>query len=181
MQTQTTKPEWIVNDLGELGVKINGEFFFLYKGDSLQYGEKGDAKAKHDNGEVMKYRTVGKREFGETCWPLAWTIAGMREARYTADLAFIEGLSDGSPADGQWQDLPAPKAEDAQGDPTVFPQTLQAGDLAQTFGGLTLRDYFAAKVMQALMQYTFQEPDVRASRAYEMADAMLLARNQTTE
>ena len=33
----------------------------------------------------------------------------------------------------------------------VFPQALQAGDLAQAIGGMTLRDYFAAQAMQGML------------------------------
>ena len=47
--------KWIVNDLAELGVLINGECFFMYKGQSYQGGK--------------YYREVGKREFGECCHP----------------------------------------------------------------------------------------------------------------
>lgn len=51
--------EWVVNELGELGVKIGDQFFFLYKGESLQYTDDPDAP--------RKYRPVGKCEFGECC------------------------------------------------------------------------------------------------------------------
>lgn len=54
-------PEWIVNNLGELGVKIGTRFFFLYKGESLEYESGGDP------GGPYAWRPVGKREFGETC------------------------------------------------------------------------------------------------------------------
>ena len=57
--------EWIVNDSAELGVRINGQCFFLYKGHSLQY-----KKGEHDSGVPMKVRLVGKREFGECCHPI---------------------------------------------------------------------------------------------------------------
>ncbi len=57
--------EWIVNDNGELGVKIGEKAFFLYKGRSLTY-ESG----KHDDGRPMMYRPVKKREFGECCHPV---------------------------------------------------------------------------------------------------------------
>lgn len=44
--------------------------------------------------------------------------------------------------------------------------------------GMTLRDYFAAKAMQAEMTQGIHESDFleTASRAYKMADAMLKAR-----
>ena len=48
--------EWIVNEMSELGVKVNGRCFFLYKGTSYNGGE--------------YYRTVFKREFGECCHPM---------------------------------------------------------------------------------------------------------------
>ncbi len=55
--------EWVVNSDGELGVRIGSQFFFMYKGESLQYtNETGDAPAY--------YRQVGKREFGEVCQPV---------------------------------------------------------------------------------------------------------------
>lgn len=62
---QADDVEWIVNDNAELGVRIHGQCFFLYKGDSLVYDE-----ACHDDGSPMYVRTVGKREFGECCHPL---------------------------------------------------------------------------------------------------------------
>jgi hypothetical protein len=55
--------EWVVNDIGELGVRINGTSFFFYKGESLVYTE------KHEDGSPMKVRPVMKREFGEVCRP----------------------------------------------------------------------------------------------------------------
>lgn len=42
--------------------------------------------------------------------------------------------------------------------------------------GATLRDYFAAKAMQALVQGSYF--DATAKMAYEMADAMLKERNK---
>jgi hypothetical protein len=41
---------------------------------------------------------------------------------------------------------------------------------------MTMRDYFAAKAMQALVQGNYF--DVTATLAYKMADAMLKAREQ---
>lgn len=58
--------QWIVNDIAELGVMINGQAFFLYKGHSLVYED-----ATHDEtGEPMRYRPVFKREFGECAHPI---------------------------------------------------------------------------------------------------------------
>lgn len=48
--------------------------------------------------------------------------------------------------------------------------------------GMTLRDYFAAKAMQGILvnternQFSFSETGEIASKAYELADAMLKAR-----
>ena len=46
------------------------------------------------------------------------------------------------------------------------------------YAGMTLRDYFAAKAMQAEMMNGVHESDFPeyAGRAYKMADAMLKAR-----
>jgi len=96
---------WVVNDLGELGVQINGRCFFLYKGDSIEYGT-----GTHDDGTDMLFRPVGKREFGETQWPMKWIERGRREERYTEPLVYIEGLSDGKPEDGAWRPLPKVRA-----------------------------------------------------------------------
>ena len=58
-------------------------------------------------------------------------------------------------------------------------------DLADNEHGLTMRDYFAAKAMQAIMagQYPITKQPDAASRialaAYQMADAMMEARNAT--
>lgn len=49
----TDDVEWVINDFGELGVKIGNKFFFLYKGQSYQC--------------MDQYRPVMKREFGECC------------------------------------------------------------------------------------------------------------------
>lgn len=59
--------EWIVNDLGELGVHVGDLFVFLYKGCSIEYRD-----GKHDSGQPMLWRRVGKREFGEICHPNGW-------------------------------------------------------------------------------------------------------------
>lgn len=74
----------------------------------------------------------------------------------------------------------------------VFPQALQAGDLAQATGGMTLRDYFAAQALPECLAQTSREIEKNgycpddwrygvALDAYSMADAMLRARQQPTE
>lgn len=103
--------KWIVNDLGELGVEIEGRYFFLYKGGSLEYKD-----GTHDDGTPMLYRPVGKREFGETCWPLSWVLAGRREDRYRVNLTYTPGRSFGKPEDGDWRPLPAPPNAALSGD-----------------------------------------------------------------
>ena len=54
----------------------------------------------------------------------------------------------------------------------AFP--VQATDYVQL--GMTLRDYFAAKAMQALLSYEESTLQNDAEVAYAMADAMLKAR-----
>ena len=54
-------------------------------------------------------------------------------------------------------------------------------DLAKSEHGMTLRDYFAAKAMQAMMTagyWNWKEPGEDSARCYAMADAMLKAREQ---
>lgn len=104
------EPVWIVNDLGELGVRVGSRFFFLYKGDNLEYGTNSESRdagvSLHDDGTPMRYRIVGKREFGEVCYPLKWTLDGRSQHRYVEELAFHKGLSFGKKEDGDWRDLP---------------------------------------------------------------------------
>lgn len=52
---------WVVNDLGELGVRIGERSFFMYKGESIVYGNEADSPKMQ--------RRVQKREFGEVCRP----------------------------------------------------------------------------------------------------------------
>ena len=67
---------------------------------------------------------------------------------------------------------------------TAFPfsfENVEGGRYAKsiTSGGMSLRDYFAAKALQSLVESGFDDkadfPDV-AERAYVYADAMLKAR-----
>jgi len=49
-------------------------------------------------------------------------------------------------------------------------------DLAENEHGMTLRDYFAAKAMQAMTERREAQQPFVARQAYLMADAMLIAR-----
>ena len=62
----------------------------------------------------------------------------------------------------------------------AFPIVIDLGDGMQYQKGMTLRDYFAAKAMQALLSDPNWREDMdfdeTASAGYTMADAMLKAR-----
>ena len=89
------EPIWIVNNLGELGVKIGNRFFFLYKGDNIEYDDPD-----------MKYRIVGKREFGETCHPDRYYSKGYSATgNYTEPLIYLGNLPDVKKA-CEWKPLP---------------------------------------------------------------------------
>lgn len=64
----------------------------------------------------------------------------------------------------------------------AFPQSQHVGDIGVTEGGMTLRDYFAAKAMQSFSTKASQwETREALSRdAYAMADAMLAHRDTDT-
>lgn len=49
--------------------------------------------------------------------------------------------------------------------------------LGMHLSGMTLRDYFAAKAMQGIL-FEGLDPAETAKHAYEMADAMIKARNE---
>ena len=64
---------------------------------------------------------------------------------------------------------------------SAFPWTVDDGETVKGEKGMTLRDYFAAKAMQGFAAYigpsmTFES---RAKMAYDWADAMLKAREQS--
>ena len=99
MNINADQVEWIVNSKGELGVKVFNRCFFLYKGYSLEYKE---------TAPEIKYRPVGKREFGETCWPQHWVTRGYRDATYEVCGTYVPGISDGKPEDYQWKQLLEP-------------------------------------------------------------------------
>jgi hypothetical protein len=57
----------------------------------------------------------------------------------------------------------------------AFPTTKPLEHWGDPNQGMTLRDYFAAKAMQGLMDAAMPMPEI-ADAAYAMADAMLKAR-----
>lgn len=59
---------------------------------------------------------------------------------------------------------------------TAFPVVIDLGQGVEWSKGMTLRDYFAAKAMNALATYEEYPPERAAKYAYEYADAMLKAR-----
>ncbi len=59
----------------------------------------------------------------------------------------------------------------------AFPQYVINNGGAYVDGGMTLRDYFAAKALQGMMVDVYAPNfDYIANTAYEMADAMMKAR-----
>jgi len=61
--------------------------------------------------------------------------------------------------------------------PPAFPTTKPLDSWGDPNQGMTLRDYFAAKAMQAMETRNASGTDYsRAIHAYEMADAMMKAR-----
>jgi hypothetical protein len=63
----------------------------------------------------------------------------------------------------------------------AFPVVIDMGLTVDWSKGMTLRDYFAAKAMQVggpANKPPAYDNETRAKYAYEMADAMLKARNQ---
>ena len=61
----------------------------------------------------------------------------------------------------------------------AFGELQQVGDVAMRDGGISIRDYFAAKAMQGMIAavgYHRGEVDFMAESAYDCADAMLKER-----
>lgn len=103
--------QWVVNDLGELGVCVDGRYFFMYKDRSIVYGTYADSSkdgvAIHGDGSPMRVRLLNNSEFGETCWPQAWLHAGRRTERYTVPPMLRVGSSPEHIKAAQWRPLPA--------------------------------------------------------------------------
>ena len=62
----------------------------------------------------------------------------------------------------------------------AFPNSRHVGELTVVDGGMTLRDYFAAKAMQGLLadSNVIGSTENVSTAAYKMADAMLAERNK---
>lgn len=75
--------------------------------------------------------------------------------------------NDGGPAFGQVVELKCVRVDPTGGE-EYEPETC-------LHGGLSVRDYFAAKAMQACLMHS-DNPEKNASKAYAQADAMLKAR-----
>ena len=65
----------------------------------------------------------------------------------------------------------------------AFPNSRHIGELTIVDGGMTLRDYFAAKALQSIILETGVSgsnggKSIDSSKAYDYADAMLEARNK---
>lgn len=98
--------EWVTNDNAELGVKIGDRFFFLYKGESLEY-----RTGLHDDGIPMRWRHVYKREFGECCHP--WQTIKRHTGQDRLPEDFPSAYGDSS----DWNDLPrhlTPEEDEAE-------------------------------------------------------------------
>ena len=75
------------------------------------------------------------------------------------------------------------QAENSRNSGPAFPTTAEHG-FNSGEPGMTLRDYFAAKAMQGFLTAEYAStyrPEVWAKDAYEMADAMLKARDHGAE
>ena len=62
--------------------------------------------------------------------------------------------------------------------PPAFPLTSHWHNELNHYNGMTLRDYFAAKAMQGMLSEPSLKatPEEFASKSYELADAMMKAR-----
>lgn len=61
----------------------------------------------------------------------------------------------------------------------AFPSTRKVGSVELTDGGMSLRDYFAAKAMQSMMMPSPVMFNAIAEASYKVADAMLAARERS--
>lgn len=83
-QNKSKYPIWIVNELGELGVRIEGQNYYLYKGENYQASE-------HEDGRPLQWRRVEKREFGELS-PFAISKGQFQPVHLGAVQILLEGV-----------------------------------------------------------------------------------------
>jgi len=103
---EVDEPLWVVNNIGELGVRVGARFFFLYKGESIEYKE-GDNVREEGYGRdaiPLKWRKVNKREFGEVQHPEGWY-----ERQMYKDEEYLPPIPNATKAEEHWQLLPLPR------------------------------------------------------------------------
>lgn len=112
MKLTADQVEWVVNDIAELGVKIGDQFFFLYKGGSLVYGDDEKSRAagvclNEDTDPPTRHmwRPVFKREFGECAHPIN---------RHDPKMIGTVSLDDSD----EWKPLPPPDPAVSNGAPS---------------------------------------------------------------
>lgn len=76
---QSQDVEWVINDNGELGVKIGTTFFWLYKGESSLQDPTDPEQIYPPTEGPHLWRKVRKREFGEVCRPVTWSNLELRD------------------------------------------------------------------------------------------------------
>ena len=82
---ETKDVTFIVNDSGELGVKISNKTFWLYK----DHTPKVYDTAKHENGDTIMYRPIMKGEFGNECRPVSFDVSILEnDGRYTEGMGW---------------------------------------------------------------------------------------------
>jgi hypothetical protein len=97
MKLEENEVQWVVNNLGEVGVKVGDRIFFCYKGESFVY--RSEETQISDQASVrLRWRTVGKRELGETLM-----LPKMKEGHPPEEYFQSEHKE---PFIGEWQDMP---------------------------------------------------------------------------
>lgn len=144
---------------------------------------------------MAEQKIIGRFEPTEKCAKpaVAFDVRSAQAYAYTDGSSGYEGLDSYGlkygVKDEFWTFVPAVETSNS-GDEPAFGSFKQCGDKAVSQGGVTVRDYFAAKAMQALVgnsETYFRAnkralaQDVRvyeviAAEAYELADCMIKER-----
>ena len=91
--------EWVVNEYGELGIKIGDRIGYLYKGYFIEY-----TPEIRGTDEAPRWRHVYKREFGEVCHGHGWWD------RRTGQLSeWARDFKNSDSPENPWQDNPNSK------------------------------------------------------------------------